>query len=156
MNLAQYAQPVDGSVDTAEATMKTKPYLFSLWMGPDQGDPSQYVEYNVPSGFTTFQATIGMDDTSGSSATTTFQVTDAITGDYLFGGPNHLVTLSVNQVRNVDITLPANILRIKLTTVSHADNDGWNVGVHPIWGDAQLTGPQGQATLPQASSSPGY
>lgn len=129
--------------------MKTKSYFYSLWMGTDDYYTNQSVEYNVPPGFDTFQATIGMDDSSGSSAKTTFQITNAITGEYLFGGPGQVVTLKMNEVRTVDLALPSDILRIKLTTISHASGDGWDVGVHPIWGDAQLTGLQtGPAVLP--------
>ena len=149
MNLSQFAEPVAGSVDTGQATMKTKPYFYSLWMHTGYYGQDQSVEYNVPPGFDTFQATIGMDDSSGSSAKTTFQITNAITGEYLFGGPGHLVTVKMNEVRSVDLTLPSDILRIKLSTVSRASGDAWDVGVHPVWGDAQLTGPQGgQAELP--------
>jgi serine/threonine protein kinase len=148
MNLAEYAQPLSGSVESGEATIKTKPYLFSIWVKPYSDNNTINVEYNVPSGFDHFQATIGLDDTSGSSATTTFQITNAITGEYLYGGAKHPVTLKVNQSRSVNIKLPTDILRIRLTTVSNASGNDWDVGVIPVWGDAQFTAPEGQAVLP--------
>jgi serine/threonine protein kinase len=148
MNLSQLAEPVNGYINTGEYTLQTKPYFYSLETEPDSYDGTQSVEYNVPPGFNKFHATIGMDDSSGSSARTTFQVTDPITGGYLFGAPGHLVTVKVNQARVVDLTLPSGILRIKLTTISHANDSDWDVGVYPVWGDAEFTGPQGQAVLP--------
>ena len=87
---------------------------------------------------------------------TAFQVIDPITGRYLYGGPGHLVTLRVNQVRKVDLHLPPGLLRIRLTTISHASDDDWGwarngrPGVHPAWGDVELTGPEGVAVLPSA------
>jgi serine/threonine protein kinase len=148
MNLSQLASPLNGDVNTGQFTMQTKPYFYSVGMKPDSYDQTQSVEYNVPQGFDTFRATIGMDDGSGSSAKTTFQAVDPITGNYLFGGPGHLVTLKVNATRTVRLKLPSGILRIKLTTISQANSDDWDVGVYPVWGDAEFTGPQGQAVLP--------
>lgn len=153
MNLSQYAQPITGNVNTGQATMKNDPYPFSVMMEPDSNDTVQYVEYNVPSGYTSFQATIGLDDSSGSSATTTFQITNAITGQYLFGSESHPVTLKVNQVRNINVAFPSDILRIRLTTISSASDNDWNVGVTPVWGNAQFSGPSNQAQLPQPSPS---
>ena len=162
MNLAQLAEPVAGSVNTGEYTMRTRPYYNSIEMktwkspnGPWFDHSTQSVEYNVPRGFDTFHATIGMDDRSGSSARTTFRIVDPVSGRYLYGGPGHLVTLRMNQVRRVHLHLPSGLLRIRLTTISHASKDDWGPlgdrpGVHPVWGDAELTGPEGIAVLPLA------
>ncbi len=150
MNLSQLAEPLNGSVDEGEYTMQTESFFYSIgYSAGDYDDATQSVEYNVPAGFDTFRATIGMDDSSGSSAKTTFQVIDPITGNYLFGGPGDLVTLKVNQVREIEIPLSPDTLRIKLTTISHAnEDDWWQVGVVPVWGDAEFSGPQGTAVLP--------
>jgi hypothetical protein len=105
------------------------------------------VEYNVPKGFDMFIATVGMDDQSPSAARTTFQVTNAITGRYLFGSRSKPVVVKLNQVRRVEIRLPEGTLRIKLTAFC---NDGGSGSyVYPVWGDARFTGPSDQATLPQ-------
>lgn len=153
MNLSQYAQPITGSVNTGQATVKNDPYPFSVMMEPDYDYHVQYVEYNVPSGFSSFQAAIGLDDSSGSSATTTFQITNAISGQYLFGSASHPITLKVNQVRNINVAFPSDILRIRLTTISNASDSDWDVGVTPVWGNAQFSGPSDQVVLPEPSPS---
>ena len=151
MNISEYLSPVSGEIQTGKTTMKTKDYQFSLYAEQDVewGDELS-VEYNVPKGFDTFIATIGMDDASPSAAKTTFQVTNAITGRYLFGSRGKPVVIKMNQVRRVEIKLPANTLRIKLT--AFCDDGGSGSYVYPVWGDARFTGPSDKATLPKSSN----
>jgi serine/threonine protein kinase len=156
LNLAQLASPIDGSVNTGTYTMMTKPYFNSLGMQVSNwggGVASASVAYNVPPGFNAFRATIGMDDGSGSTATTSFQIMDPVTGNYLFGGPGHLVTLKLNEVRNIALRLPTGILRIELVTNSQGSGNDWDVGIQPVWGNAELTGPASTAVLPTPAAN---
>ncbi|MEC3891989.1 protein kinase domain-containing protein [Nocardiopsis sp. LDBS1602] len=86
---------------------------------------SGWMDYNLGRDWNTFTATIGVEDSSSSSATTTFLV--------LVDGEQKVTeTLRLGEVKEIEVSVE-NALRLRV----EVESDG--TGVYPVWADPVLT-----------------
>lgn len=84
-----------------------------------------WADYNLGRRWSTLTATIGVDDTSSASATTTFTV-------HLDGEPAVTETLALGETRDIEVDV-RDVLRLRIEVESDAN------GIYPVWADPALT-----------------
>ncbi|WP_017569760.1 protein kinase domain-containing protein [Nocardiopsis halotolerans] len=84
-----------------------------------------WVDYNLGRDWTTFTATIGIDDTSSASATTTFTV-------HVDGEAEVTETLRLGETLDIEVDV-TDALRLRLAVESDDE------GIYPVWADPALT-----------------
>uniref|UniRef100_UPI00278BB5B4 NPCBM/NEW2 domain-containing protein n=1 Tax=Nocardiopsis sp. CC223A TaxID=3044051 RepID=UPI00278BB5B4 len=99
--------------------------LVSTDCGGDYDPCTGWADYNLGRKWSTFTATIGVDDTSSASATTTFTV-------HIDGEPEVTETLELGETMEVEVDV-RDALRLRIEVESDAG------GVYPVWADPTLT-----------------
>ncbi|CAL9390409.1 hypothetical protein SUDANB121_01252 [Nocardiopsis dassonvillei] len=122
-NHAQYWLPDTGRAElNGEAHTRA---LVSTGCGDGYNPCTGWAEYNLGRKWSAFTATIGVDDTSSASATTTFTV-------LLDGEPEVTETLRLGETLDIEVDV-RDVLRLRIQVESDDD------GVLPVWADPTLT-----------------